>query len=220
MPRVRFSADFLAKAIVEYASLRSKASESNDEPAAATNTDPRLEVVVKMMVDKYVLQLLVKAFQKLPSPNCLNICQCILFFDEPEGVAVILEKPICSDKKDDALLALQIAFYLKRTGSNPSGRQRACRLNLRKLKCNNYNKVSIGVQVAMQVSVEEVESLSVSKSLELGFDVVLEGELNERGFIGLRKTKLVCTIGLVCSSLEDLEKLALGGMNMAKLNVL
>lgn len=96
---------------------------------------------------------------------------------------------------------------------------RACRLNLRKLKCNNYNKVRIGVKAVMQVSVEEAESLSVSKGLELGFDVVSEGELRERGFLGLRKTKLVCTIGPACSSLEDLEKLALGGMNVARLNM-
>ncbi|KAJ4824346.1 hypothetical protein Tsubulata_004309 [Turnera subulata] len=52
-----------------------------------------------------------------------------------------------------------------------------------------------------------------------GFDVVAEAELREKGFAGMRKTKLVCTIGPACCSLEDLEKLAMGGMNVARLNM-
>ncbi|XP_024632245.1 26S proteasome non-ATPase regulatory subunit 1 homolog A isoform X2 [Medicago truncatula] len=59
-----------------------------------------------------VLRLLVKVFQKLPSPDYLSICQCHMFLDEPEGVASILEKLLRSENKDDALLALQIAFDL------------------------------------------------------------------------------------------------------------
>ncbi|KAM7518550.1 hypothetical protein LguiB_017512 [Lonicera macranthoides] len=96
---------------------------------------------------------------------------------------------------------------------------KACKLNSRKLKCNNYNKVRIGVKAAMKVSVEAVGSFSVSKGLELGFDMVSEGELWERIFLRLRKMKLVCTIGSAYSSLVDLEKLVLGWMNVAKLNM-
>ncbi|KAL5569962.1 hypothetical protein UlMin_026537 [Ulmus minor] len=59
-----------------------------------------------------VLQLLVKVYQKLPSPDYLSICQCLMFLDEPEGVASILEKLLRSENKDDALLAIQIAFDL------------------------------------------------------------------------------------------------------------
>ncbi|KAK9082593.1 hypothetical protein Scep_029064 [Stephania cephalantha] len=59
-----------------------------------------------------VLQLLVKIYQKLPSPDYLSICQCLMFLDEPEGVANILEKLLRSENKDDALLAFQIAFDL------------------------------------------------------------------------------------------------------------
>ncbi|KAL5579820.1 hypothetical protein UlMin_012262 [Ulmus minor] len=59
-----------------------------------------------------VLQLLVKVYQKLPSPDYLSICQCLMFLDEPEGVASILEKLLHSENKDDALLAFQIAFDL------------------------------------------------------------------------------------------------------------
>ncbi|KAF1872879.1 hypothetical protein Lal_00015982 [Lupinus albus] len=59
-----------------------------------------------------VLRLLVKVFQKLHSPDYLSICQCLMFLDEPEGVASILEKLLLSESKDDALLAFQIAFDL------------------------------------------------------------------------------------------------------------
>lgn len=59
-----------------------------------------------------VLHLLVRVYQKLPSPDYLSICQCLMFLDESEGVASILEKLIHSENKDDALLAFQIAFDL------------------------------------------------------------------------------------------------------------
>lgn len=59
-----------------------------------------------------VLRLLVKVYQKLPSPDYLSICQCLMFLDEPEGVANILERLLRSEDKDDALLAYQIAFDL------------------------------------------------------------------------------------------------------------
>lgn len=53
----------------------------------------------------------------------------------------------------------------------------------------------------------------------LGLDVVTETELREKGFLGLRKTKLVCTVGPACCSYEELEKLASAGMNVARLNM-
>lgn len=154
----------LAKAIDEYASIKSKSAESNDEGA---NVDPRLEAIVERMLDKCitdgkyqqamgiaiecrrldkleeaitrsdnvhgtlsycinvshsfvnrreyrreVLRLLVKVYQKLPSPDYLSICQCLMFLDEPEGVVSILEKLLRSENKDDALLAFQVAFDL------------------------------------------------------------------------------------------------------------
>ncbi|CAL5416678.1 unnamed protein product [Camellia sinensis] len=154
----------LAKAIDEYASVKSKAAESNDE---ADKMDPRLEAIVERMLDKCildgkyqqaigmaiecrrldkleeaimksdnihatlsycinishsfvnlreyrheVLRLLVKVYKKLPSPDYLSICQCLMFLDEPEGVVSILETLLRSENKDDALLALQIAFDL------------------------------------------------------------------------------------------------------------
>ncbi|XP_039055605.1 26S proteasome non-ATPase regulatory subunit 1 homolog A-like [Hibiscus syriacus] len=59
-----------------------------------------------------VLQLLVKLYQKLPSPDYLSTSQCLMFLDEPEGVAKILEKLLHSEHKEDALLAFQVAFDL------------------------------------------------------------------------------------------------------------
>ncbi|KAL2242534.1 26S proteasome non-ATPase regulatory subunit 1 homolog A [Sesamum indicum] len=154
----------LAKAIDEYASLKAKAAEANDESAVI---DPRLEAIVERMLDKCiadgkyqqaigmaiecrrldkleeavirsdnvhatinycidvshsfvnrreyrleVLRLLVKVYQQLPSPDFLSICQRLMFLDEPEGVASILEKLLRSENVDDALLAFQIAFDL------------------------------------------------------------------------------------------------------------
>ncbi|KAL2513494.1 Plastidial pyruvate kinase 1 [Forsythia ovata] len=82
-------------------------------------------------------------------------------------------------------------------------------------------RVRTGVCAVMKVGVENTE---ISRDLEkfegvLGLDVVSEEELKEKGFMGLRKTKLVCTIGPACCSLDDLEKLALEGMNVARLNM-
>ncbi|KAH1096227.1 hypothetical protein J1N35_013148 [Gossypium stocksii] len=59
-----------------------------------------------------VLRLLVKVYQKLPSPDYLSSSQCLMFLDEPEGVANILEKLLRSENKEDALLAFQVAFDL------------------------------------------------------------------------------------------------------------
>lgn len=93
-------------------------------------------------------------------------------------------------------------------------------------------ELKLGVRSVMQMGVESAEVskdsgsfLEASKGLErssggvFGYDVVSEAELREKGFLGLRKTKLVCTIGLACCSLESLEKLALGGMNVARINM-
>ncbi|KAL4591100.1 hypothetical protein LXL04_004049 [Taraxacum kok-saghyz] len=154
----------LAKAIDEYATLRTKAAESKEE---SSDVDPRLEAIVERMLDKCitdgkyqqaigmsiecrrldklkeaitnsdnvhatlaycmnvshafvnrreyrreVLLLLVKVYQDLASPDYLNICQCLMFLDQPEGVASILEKLLRSENKDDAMMAFQIAFDL------------------------------------------------------------------------------------------------------------
>lgn len=82
-------------------------------------------------------------------------------------------------------------------------------------------RVGNGVKATMQVDLEDEERLKRLEGLEatLGLDIVAERELKEKGFLGMRKTKLVCTVGPACSGIADLEKLALEGMNIARLNM-
>ncbi|KAI4367547.1 hypothetical protein MLD38_023275 [Melastoma candidum] len=85
-------------------------------------------------------------------------------------------------------------------------------------------RIGCGVRAILQVDVDSRQGLSFGKDTReldsaLGLDVVSEEELREKGFLGMRKTKLVCTIGPSCCSSEELERLALGGMNVARLNM-
>ncbi|KAL1192694.1 Plastidial pyruvate kinase 1 [Cardamine amara subsp. amara] len=50
-------------------------------------------------------------------------------------------------------------------------------------------------------------------------DSVTEAELKENGFRSTRRTKLICTIGPATCGFEQLEALAVGGMNVARLNM-
>lgn len=77
---------------------------------------------------------------------------------------------------------------------------------------NSRVRVRVGVRAAAGPVLEK-------KGAAIGVDVVSEAELKEKGLMGLRKTKLVCTVGPACSSDEGLEKLAIGGMNVARLNM-
>ncbi|GFZ19738.1 pyruvate kinase family protein [Actinidia rufa] len=50
-------------------------------------------------------------------------------------------------------------------------------------------------------------------------DRVTEAELKENGFQSTRRTKIVCTVGPAACDFGDLETLAIGGMNVALLNM-
>nr|Q40545.1 RecName: Full=Pyruvate kinase isozyme A, chloroplastic; Flags: Precursor [Nicotiana tabacum]CAA82222.1 pyruvate kinase; plastid isozyme [Nicotiana tabacum] len=56
-----------------------------------------------------------------------------------------------------------------------------------------------------------------SSSIEV--DTVTEAELKENGFRSTRRTKLICTIGPATCGFEQLERLAEGGMNVARINM-
>ncbi|XP_002985212.2 pyruvate kinase isozyme A, chloroplastic [Selaginella moellendorffii] len=58
-------------------------------------------------------------------------------------------------------------------------------------------------------------------SIAPGIDVdsVSEAELKENGFRSTRRTKLICTIGPASCGFEQLEALAMAGMNVARLNM-
>eukprot|EP00271_Cylindrocystis_brebissonii_P015470 TRINITY_DN38373_c0_g1_i1.p1 TRINITY_DN38373_c0_g1~~TRINITY_DN38373_c0_g1_i1.p1 ORF type:complete len:616 (+),score=124.20 TRINITY_DN38373_c0_g1_i1:270-2117(+) len=50
-------------------------------------------------------------------------------------------------------------------------------------------------------------------------DSFVETDMKENGFRSTRRTKLIATIGPACCSFEDIEALASGGMNVARLNM-
>ncbi|WOL19640.1 pyruvate kinase isozyme A, chloroplastic-like [Canna indica] len=56
-------------------------------------------------------------------------------------------------------------------------------------------------------------------SAAIDVDAVTEADLKENGFRSTRRTKLVCTIGPATCSAEQLEALAVGGMNVARVNM-
>lgn len=56
-----------------------------------------------------------------------------------------------------------------------------------------------------------------SSSIEV--DTVTEAELKENGFRSTRRTKLICTIGPATCGFEQLEALAVEGMNVARINM-
>ncbi|GAB4841656.1 hypothetical protein Ancab_022370 [Ancistrocladus abbreviatus] len=60
---------------------------------------------------------------------------------------------------------------------------------------------------------------SVSLDSLLEVDVVIESELKENGFRSTRRTKFVCTMGPSTCGYDELEALAIGGMNVARLNM-
>lgn len=64
-----------------------------------------------------------------------------------------------------------------------------------------------------------VPAAVVSDSSSIEVDAVTEAELKENGFRSTRRTKLVCTIGPATCGFEQLEALAVGGMNVARINM-
>ncbi|XP_023006710.1 pyruvate kinase isozyme A, chloroplastic-like isoform X2 [Cucurbita maxima] len=74
-----------------------------------------------------------------------------------------------------------------------------------------------GGALSSSVTREFVPVMSDSTAIEV--DTVTEAELKENGFRSTRRTKLVCTIGPVTCGFEQLEALAVGGMNVARINM-
>nr|ADI79344.1 pyruvate kinase [Camellia oleifera] len=58
-----------------------------------------------------------------------------------------------------------------------------------------------------------------NRSSSIEVDAVTETELKENGFRSTRRTKLICTIGPATCGFEQLEALAVGGMNVARINM-
>eukprot|EP00252_Welwitschia_mirabilis_P014922 TRINITY_DN32995_c0_g1_i1.p1 TRINITY_DN32995_c0_g1~~TRINITY_DN32995_c0_g1_i1.p1 ORF type:complete len:588 (+),score=112.99 TRINITY_DN32995_c0_g1_i1:236-1999(+) len=86
------------------------------------------------------------------------------------------------------------------------------------LKSDANGSTSVfGLKTAEDSSPRVTRVLYEHESLEV--DAVSEAELKENGFRSTRRTKLVCTIGPASCGFERLEALAMGGMNVARLNM-
>ncbi|RZS24260.1 hypothetical protein BHM03_00057313 [Ensete ventricosum] len=62
-------------------------------------------------------------------------------------------------------------------------------------------------------------SSNLAAAAAIDVDAVTEAEMKENGFRSTRRTKLVCTIGPATCGAEQLEALAVGGMNVARVNM-
>lgn len=59
-----------------------------------------------------VLRDLVELYGTLAVPDYMNICRCLVFLDDANGLAEILLKLVNSGTENDVLLGYQIAFEL------------------------------------------------------------------------------------------------------------
>ncbi|XP_065031955.1 pyruvate kinase isozyme A, chloroplastic-like, partial [Musa acuminata AAA Group] len=62
-------------------------------------------------------------------------------------------------------------------------------------------------------------NVAAAAAAAIDVDAVTEAELKENGFRSTRRTKLVCTIGPATCGAEQLEALAVAGMNVARMNM-
>ena len=59
-----------------------------------------------------VLRILVKLYMGLATPDYISVCQCLIFLNDPQAVAEILENLLKSGNSDSSLMAFQIGFDL------------------------------------------------------------------------------------------------------------
>ncbi|KAB0380981.1 hypothetical protein FD755_008765 [Muntiacus reevesi] len=89
--------------------------ESNDVPGMLAYS---LKLCMSLMQNKQfrnkVLRVLVKIYMNLEKPDFINVCQCLIFLDDPQAVSDILEKLV---KEDNLLMAYQICFDLYESAS-------------------------------------------------------------------------------------------------------
>ncbi|KAJ7421242.1 26S proteasome non-ATPase regulatory subunit 1 [Pitangus sulphuratus] len=89
--------------------------ESNDVPGMLAYS---LKLCMSLMQNKQfrnkVLRVLVKIYMNLEKPDFINVCQCLIFLDDPQAVSDILEKLV---KDDNLLMAYQICFDLYESAS-------------------------------------------------------------------------------------------------------
>ncbi|XP_033638179.1 26S proteasome non-ATPase regulatory subunit 1-like [Asterias rubens] len=74
-----------------------------------------LKVVMSLLQQKQfrneVLRVLLRLYMNLHVPDYINVCQCLIFLDDAQGVADILSK-LMKESSDQTLMAYQIGFDL------------------------------------------------------------------------------------------------------------
>lgn len=69
------------------------------------------DLVVSRNFRQQVLRLLVKLYENIPQPDWVDICQCLMFLDDADGVGKILNKLLLGSE-EEVLLAYQVGFDL------------------------------------------------------------------------------------------------------------
>ena len=71
------------------------------------------KLIVNRSFRQQVLRLLISLYEKVPQPDYLDICQCLMFLDDSKEVALILSRLLkAPEDSQDHLLAYQISFDL------------------------------------------------------------------------------------------------------------
>ncbi len=123
-----------------------------------------------------ILKLLVKIYSNLPNPDYVNVVQCLIYLDEPEQVAVVLENLI---RADNCLMAFQLGLDLYESATQQF-----------LLKIKNLLKALITISQPMDTGEVKVETISdsaasdskakVSEDLKVHIEkllVILSGEI-------------------------------------------
>lgn len=117
-----------------------------------------------------ILNLLVKIYSNLPNPDYVNVVQCLIYLDEPEQVANILENLV---RSNSALMAFQIGLDLYENATQQF-----------LLKVRNLLKALITTSQPMEIgegeSKQEEPSSKINPELKAHIDkllTILNGEI-------------------------------------------
>ncbi|XP_042402093.1 pyruvate kinase isozyme A, chloroplastic-like [Zingiber officinale] len=87
------------------------------------------------------------------------------------------------------------------------------------LRCSRHRPLSLRASAATSYLPDLGLVPSHGGPASIDVDAITEAELRENGFRSTRRVKLVCTIGPATCSADQIEALAVGGMNVARVNM-
>lgn len=99
-----------------------------------------------------ILKLLVKIYSNLPNPDYVNVVQCLIYLDEPEQVALVLENLI---RSDNCLMAFQLGLDLYESATQQF-----------LLKVKNLLKALITISQPMDTGEVKPESVDASTTVD------------------------------------------------------